>query len=153
MKIADEQRQHEETPDEALLQALWLDAQFKDSSGERPEVLGVSFGGTNVVAMFKPTIRQMGALDLTLSFSEQTTFIHEVGHALWLVNNGVPMVDDHQDTAHGRHCTNERCGMYYANQGAVDLIEFVIQVVVDGNTVIFGDECLDDLKTHQAELQ
>jgi len=149
LQLASEVRQVDDSPDKTVIQALWLDAQYKDSSGERPGVIGVSLTGTNVIAMFKPTVELLGNVDLTLAFGEQTTFIHEVGHAIGLVNNGVPMTDDHQDEANGAHCVRENCVMYWANEGVVDLLRFIDQYVTTGDAVIFQQDCQSDAHSFQ----
>jgi hypothetical protein len=70
--------------------------------------------------------------------------VHEVGHAVGLVNRGVPLTSDHHDAEHGAHRTNQDCVMYHANEGAAELAQFVRDAVVAGDTIILGDECLAD---------
>lgn len=45
---------------------------------------------------------------------ERVTLLHEAGHAMGLVNNGLPMVTDHEDDAHAGHSSNEASVMYWA---------------------------------------
>jgi hypothetical protein len=45
---------------------------------------------------------------------ESSVLEHELGHIMGLVNLTTPMVVFHQDTAHGYHCNNPNCLMYYA---------------------------------------
>jgi predicted Zn-dependent protease len=119
---------------------IFLDGYYKDSEGRRDNVLGVSLGSTGIIAMFKPVI----GTSATSKFVEQTTLIHEFGHAVGLVNNGISMVTTHQDSENGRHCTNNSCVMYWANEGLVDLIEFAKKFITSSSVVVFGDECLND---------
>lgn len=78
---------------------------------------------------------------------EQATLIHEFGHAIGLVNNGVPLASQHQDTAHGAHCTNDRCVMFWQVEGANDAAQFVRDAVIGNDTILWGDECLMDVDT------
>ena len=88
----------------AVLYMLWLDGQFEEEG-----VLGVAYHGSSV-AMFKGTIRQNSKSDdqvlptpgtLVLPrerFVERAVAVHEFGHALGLVNNGIAMVRPHEMT-------------------------------------------------------
>jgi hypothetical protein len=77
-------------------------------------------------------------------FVEQATIIHELGHAFGIVDNGVPMVTPHRDTDHGAHCDNDKCVMYYLNEGASDATAFVRDKVLTGNQILFDAHCLAD---------
>jgi len=131
---------------EAAYYALWLGGYFRDATGVRSDVLGVSLGTTRVIAMFKPVISGAGATKGVDRFVEQGTLIHEFGHAVGLVNNGVPMVAPHQDADHGAHCSNDACVMYWANEGAADLLQFVNRYIATGDATMFGEECLADAR-------
>jgi hypothetical protein len=78
-------------------------------------------------------------------FVEQSTMIHELAHAIGLVDNGVPLAAAHRDPDHGAHCDDDRCVMYYLNEGASDAAAFVQQRVLTGNTILFDDSCLADV--------
>lgn len=120
---------------------VFLNAYFRDQQDMvRRDVLGVSIGDTGVIAMFKPVISSTGSARMV----EQTTLVHEVGHAFGLVNNGVATTSDHHDEAHGAHCDNRDCVMYYLNESASD-IEGFVGGLLGGPQVIFGPECLADI--------
>ena len=132
--------------DTLVFHAMWVDG-YLFADGERQSgVIGVSIGRTGTIAMFKPVIETLGFTEVVRRFGEQTTLIHEVGHAVGLVNNGVEMVEAHQDEANGAHCSSDRCVMYWANEGVGDLTEFVAQYVTDGSSVVFDDACLADVR-------
>ena len=142
-EILDIAARHRGTPSEATARAfyvVWLDGYYEDGEGRRPDVLGVSLGDTGVIAMFKPVIDGTDAP----RFVEQTTLIHELGHAIGLVNNGLSLTAAHHDAEHGAHCTDQDCVMYYLNEGSRDLAGFVRRVVLSQDTVIFGADCLAD---------
>ena len=111
-------------------------------------VIGFSVTGTPFIAMFKDVIDSLGEDSATSKYVEQSTLIHEMGHALGLVNNGVRMSTSHQDTANGKHCTKDTCVMYWQNEGSKDLRQFVRKIQKTGNTVMFGDECLADTRAY-----
>ncbi|MCB9683059.1 MAG: hypothetical protein H6733_16465 [Alphaproteobacteria bacterium] len=129
----------------SVVHVLYLDGRFEDDGQVQDQVIGVSIGDTGVVAMFGPVLDQLGLLPVTKRFGEQATLIHEFGHAMGLVDNGVDATTAHVDTAHGAHCTNDRCVMYWANEGASDMADFVSQYITTGSEVLFDDACLDDM--------
>jgi len=129
-------------PDTAVFHFLFLDGYYAENGERQDSVLGVSLGDTGVIAMFTPVIGD-GVL---ARFVEQTTMIHELGHAVGLVDNGLTMVDDHLDREHGAHCTVDTCVMYWLNEGVSDLRQYVQQYVATGETVIFDDACLADAR-------
>lgn len=149
LTIADAHRDQKSEGSTATFYVLWLDGYYETDEGVQEGVLGVSFGDTGVIAMFKPVISSaQGPLmlaDRVNQFVEQTTLVHEFGHAAGMVNRGVPLTSEHHDEEHGAHCTNTDCVMYYANEGAGDLIDFVVQLITTGDTIVFQDACLADM--------
>ncbi len=146
LELDEQFRTVEASDDTRVFHAIWLDGYFADEDGRNEGVIGVSIGDTGVIAMFKPVIEGLGITETVRRFGEQTTFIHEVGHAVGLVDNGVAMQNDHRDEENGAHCDDDSCVMYYSNEGAADLVEFIGQYVVSGDTVIFDDDCLADVR-------
>lgn len=140
LELADAHRDSPDSDRDLLFHVLFVDGYYAADGVRQPDVLGVSLGDTGVVAMFAPVIG-----DGTLSrFIEQTTLVHEVGHAVGLVDNGAEMVDDHLDDAHGHHCDNPDCVMYWLNEGPEDLRTYVQQYVTGGDAVLFDAACLAD---------
>lgn len=131
----------------ARYHVLFVDRFFEEGGARRDNVLGVSIGDTRVVAMFKPVIGDGGALligDGVDRFVEQTTMVHELGHALGLVNNGIEMRRDHQDEENGAHCENDACVMIFLNEGFSDAVAFARDALLRGDRILFDDDCLDD---------
>ena len=151
LAIADKHRTQRSTSDTVTFYVVWLDGYLRDGEGVRSDVLGVSFGKTGVLAMFKPVIRSSASAPGIARFVEQSTLVHEFGHAVGLVNNGLAVTAPHQDAANGAHCTNERCVMYYANEGAAAAVAFVRRYVSTGNEVLFAPDCLADLDDFAAK--
>ena len=131
----------------ATLYVLFLDGYYADEKGENRGVLGVTLGNTGVIAMFKPVIEGAGSLLPTSSaaYVEQSTLVHEIGHAAGLVDNGLAMVKPHQDTEHGAHCTNTECIMYWSNEGVEGLSGFLGRNVGDGAKILYDADCLADI--------
>jgi hypothetical protein len=125
---------------------VFVSGYYADASGPLPGVLGVSIGNSGVIAMFKDVIESTNipALPNVVRYVEQSTLIHEVGHAIGFVDNGVPMVVDHKDGVHGAHCTDDRCVMYYLNEGASEAVKFAQKYVLGNGTILWDAQCLAD---------
>ncbi|WP_374033975.1 hypothetical protein ACES2I_15360 [Bdellovibrio bacteriovorus] len=138
------------TSAESRFYLYFLDGNYSTGSGPETGVIGVSLGGTPIIAIFKDVVRSSGANPngIVPKYVEQSTLVHEMGHALGFVNNGVPMVTAHQDTAHGAHSTNSDCVMYWLNEGASDLSNFLQNYISSGDTVMWGPEVLQDAQAY-----
>lgn len=144
LDIATKHRGTLSTTNSTSFYVLFLNGYFNDGKTVRQDVLGVSIGKTGVIAMFKPVIASTSVFPNTRKFVEQSTLIHEFGHAVGLVNNGVAMVEPHQDDAHGAHDSASSCVMYYANEGSSAAVEFV-RNLRNGDEVLFDSKCLADV--------
>lgn len=153
--LAAAHRDQESSDTTASYYAIWLDGYYVDPSTEMENrnVLGVSIGGTSVVAMFKPVIESAsgGLLGNSSSYVEQTTFIHEIGHAAGLVDNGIALQSAHRDDEHGRHCSNPDCVMYYLNEGGEAMRDYIGRMVSNESTILFDDACLADVDAANAD--
>lgn len=111
--------------------------------------IGFSVTGTRFIAMFKDVIRSTGSTQVAIvpKYVEQSTLIHEMGHALGLVNNGLTLTSSHHDSTHGAHCSNTNCVMYYLNEGKSDAQSFAQQLISSGSTIMFDSACLNDAKS------
>lgn len=123
---------------------VFVDGLFNDGEAVQEGILGVSLGDTGVIAMFKPVIEGLGILEATRAFGEQAVLTHEFGHAIGLVNRGVPALSDHHDEENGAHCTNTECVMYHQNEGAAELVGFIEGAITRGDRVLFDADCLAD---------
>lgn len=145
--IAADHRQQMDTDDTKTYYVVFVSGNFEDANGVQPGVIGVSIGTTGVIVMFKDVIESTGipAFPNLERFVEQSTLVHELGHAIGLVNNGVPLTSAHQDADHGKHCSNDQCVMYWQNEGASAMADFAQQFAISGNSVLFADDCLADV--------
>lgn len=129
-----------------VFQAIWLDGNFELDGEVLDDVLGVSLNPTGIIAMFKPVIRSASPLPdgQVARFVEQSTLVHEFGHAVGLVNQGLPLASPHHDEENGNHCTNDGCVMYWLNEGAQEVRDFVQDLAQSGSLLLFGPECIAD---------
>jgi hypothetical protein len=129
---------------------LFLGGYFNDGSKDYPTTVGVSLGGTTIIAIFKDVVKSTESLSnpLVSRYVEQATVIHEMGHALGLVDNGLPMKDAHKDAEHGPHCNNPDCVMYWLNEGKENLQQFMVRFIQSGNMILFDDKCLRDSREY-----
>jgi hypothetical protein len=147
LDIAAAHRDKPSSGDAASFYFVWLPGYYHDGEVLRKDVLGVSLGDTGVIAMFKPVIESTGVgpgVDIE-KYVEQATLVHEFGHAIGLVNNGLPLTAQHQDEPHGAHCTNQDCVMYYAIEGTAGAIEFAGKFVKGQDSILFAGDCLADV--------
>lgn len=115
------------------------------NASESANVIAFSVNGTPVIGVFKNVITRNGG-PVVQKYVEQSTIIHELGHAIGLVNNGIPMKTPHQDEAHGNHTKNSDCVMYWQNEGSADLMNFVSKIMLTGSNVMWGTEVLEDVR-------
>jgi len=126
---------------------LFVDGYFEDSTGMRDDILGVSIGSTGVIAMFKPVIASSSSFSSVRAFVEQTVLVHEFGHEIGLVDNGIAMETPHIDSAHGAHCTNQDCVMFWSNSGG-NILNFIANHMSSGSKMLFDANCLADVHAH-----
>jgi hypothetical protein len=106
-----------------------------------PNVLGIAYKNTSVVLFGKKIndnsggLRQASRTKLVATVAE-----HELGHLLGLVDLGTVMQANHKDNAHGNHCNNTDCLMYYASE-TTDILGFLIT----GNIPSLDANCRADL--------
>jgi predicted Zn-dependent protease len=142
------QRQRVSTPTAAYFFLVFLNGYFESEGAAQPQVIGVSITGTPVIAIFKQVVESTGFNPDggVPKFVEQSTVVHEMGHALGLVNNGVALTSAHHDSANGAHCTNTSCTMYYANEGLTSAIAFAQSAIAAQSFLLLKEECLNDTR-------
>lgn len=150
LSLAEENRDTRSDDHQVSFYAMFLDGYYAGANGDELDVLGVSLGDTGVIAVFtqaiEDTIVGEDATPLaTRGYLQQTTLLHELGHGVGLVNNGIAMATPHQDEEHGAHCDNPDCVMYWSHEaGSAALKEYIANRVATGQRVLFDDACLRD---------
>jgi len=121
---------------------LFVDGTFLGEEFEDPTRLGISTYNTST-AYFGETIDRISGplqFDPSKELVESNTMQHQFGHLMGLVNLSTEMVDSHQDTPNGFHCTLQECLMHFR----VNSTEYFDAQFID--TVPTLDEfCLEDL--------
>lgn len=117
-------------------------------------VLGVAWSHTHV-AIFDDTIETSCATsgngngdpvrDRVCENTELGILIHEVGHLLGLVDNGLEMQRDHRDEDHGYHDDDPDCVMHWLYDGPELSSRIDAPSVDDVELLGFGPECLEDI--------
>jgi hypothetical protein len=118
-------RRHAHAAPHALLHVLYPSGAYNASG----DVAGVTISGPVLgpVAIFLDKLRSsscvptpLGGIGLpvdqpaqALDALESATLLHEVGHAMGLVDNGLPMAKDHEDKDHPGHSTDAKSVMYW----------------------------------------
>ncbi len=148
LALAQANRIGQSSAEQSYFVILFLGGNFNDGSKNLNSTVGVSLGGTTIIAVFKDVVKSTdtGTNPLVSRYVEQATIIHEMGHALGLVDNGLPMKESHKDNDHGPHCDNSDCVMYWLNEGKENVREFMSRFIQSGgrNLVLFDEKCLKD---------
>jgi hypothetical protein len=84
--------------------------------------------------------------DALCAVSTLAAWLHGTGHLLGLVNDGLPMVGNHEDLTTAGHDANLNCVMHHTFEG-LDLIVHYRDRVLAGNTEVisFDSACVSDL--------
>lgn len=114
---------------------------FTDGNYSEANVLGLAYRNTSMAILGKTIHDNSGGLgQASRTKLESTVLEHEFGHILGLVNIGSPMQANHQDGAHGNHCNNNNCLMYYASE-TTD----ILGLLITGNIPPLDVNCKADL--------
>jgi hypothetical protein len=114
---------------------------FTDGSYSDANVLGLAFRNTSMAILGKTIHDNSGGIGQTSRTKLEITVLeHEAGHILGLVNIGSPMQSNHQDAAHGNHCNNTSCLMYYASE-TTD----ILGILLTGSIPTLDANCKADL--------
>lgn len=107
-------------------------------------VLGAAYRNTSMVIFGKNVQDNSGGLGQPSRTKLESTILeHEFGHILGLVDIGSPMQTNHKDAAHGNHCNNSACLMYYTAE-TTDVLGFL----VTGSIPSFDANCIADMRAN-----
>ncbi len=104
---------------------IYLDGRW----AENEDVLGVAFGG-DMVALFSERIEQASNILVSSTTVHRAVLVHELGHIIGLVDNGIPMVNNHEDPEHPGHSDNQNSVMYWAVETTN-----IVNLVRNGGTI------------------
>lgn len=150
--LAQEQDVISKNQSESVFSIFFVRGFFEQNGQVSQNIIGVNVSGTSIVMIFKDVIEAIQSAggpissDLLQKFSEQATVIHEVGHALGLVDRGVPATGNHFDGLNGAHSNEEECIMFHLNQGTQDLLLFLSNLSSTGDATIWGPGVLSDVE-------
>lgn len=142
--IEDDIRKTYNTDDTVSVFGIFIDGEYAENT-ENGSVLGVAYQNTSFV-IFEETLQQFSGQPLAPSRTTLETVVmnHEFGHLLGLVNAGTTPQSDHQDVAHGRHCTIESCLMYWTAETG----EGLFNMLSGGSIPELDAQCLADLRAN-----
>jgi hypothetical protein len=123
---------------------LFLDGNSTSDSSSG-QILGTAYAPSSMV-IYEKTIQSLSGTPVTqpsTAVLESTVLEHEFGHLLGLVNTGTVPQNEHQDSAHGAHCSNTACLMYWN----VDT-SGIIGNLLGGTVPSLDADCLADLKAN-----
>lgn len=120
-RLRDQVKDHDTGGDTIVFHVLYLNGQHEKTNNDQV-ILGVHYDHASV-AIFKAGTQSGGLLGLGFSASsiERAALVHEFGHAIGLVDNGIPMQSDHEDSGHRGHSSNQESVMYWAVEDATAL--------------------------------
>ena len=105
--------------------------------------LGFAYRNTSICLFGKDIFDHSGGVgEVTRVALETSVLEHEFGHLFGLVNLGTPMQVPHQDTAHGNHCSNPNCLMYYSTD------THAIRPWLPNYVPVLDSNCIKDLKAN-----
>lgn len=146
LSLAAEHRGTRSAGTTAAFYVVFLNGLYDDGTGAKNDILGVSLGGSGVIAIFKRVISgQESGLPGVTKVLEQSTLVHELGHAFGLVRDGVALTSAHEDGAHAHHCANDKCVMSWSAERVGSAVAVAKSFLATGTTVIYAADCLADL--------
>jgi len=115
---------------------------YLDGNYTTENVLGFAYYNTSMALFGRKLFTSSGGLGQpSRTKLESTIMEHEMGHLLGLVNLGSPMQTAHEDAAHGKHCINSTCLMYYQAQ-----ITDIMGPLMTGTIPVLDANCRADLR-------
>ena len=128
------------TTNKATVTLIFLNGLYQGNSG----VLGIHFSGYPFAFVFKDVVTSVGGTPIDQRYVEQATAVHELGHVVGLVNNGIPLSSNYEDTVHPRHSQNTNCVMYWTVESSTSILAFLTNNILANRLNLFEAEPLAD---------
>ncbi len=143
--LATETFDGDSTEGTVTMHVMWLDGQDAESAA----ILGLAWDNRHIV-MYHDQIESGCASQVLLReqvcvSAQLLVWLHEVGHTIGLVDNGLPMVEDHRDPDHGQHDINTECLMYWAFEGQSGINSVRDRLLAGSTMQGFDAQCLADV--------
>jgi hypothetical protein len=103
-------RDYQTSGNQAVMWIGYLNGESEFDEGTT-RALGIAYDASSV-AIFRDNITRTSHPDVQ-EIVEAMVLVHEGGHLFGLVNNGLPMVNNHEDGANPRHDVNPECVMHH----------------------------------------
>ncbi len=147
--------------DEAVIHVMFVDGHYAQSATST-NVLGLAWDNRHIV-LFADTLKttctpdsndelkRRGLVEKACNATVIGTWLHELGHVIGLVNDGLDMVDNHEDPDHPRHDADPNSIMYWQFDvaGIFDLVKG--KILADEDPVpSFSPACLADINAIQS---
>ena len=133
-------------PNQRVVSVLFVHGSYEGDT----HILGVSFSGYRFTFIFKDVVLTVGGDAVFQKYVEQATVVHEVGHVVGLVNNGLPMYKKHEDKEHRNHSNDVRDVMYWhftspeKISAGVKMFSKTTDLSLNQSLNLFGPGSLDD---------
>jgi len=111
-------------------------------------ILGIHPTNSPFSFVFKDVVESVGSDSTTRRYVEQTTIVHEIGHTIGFVDNGVPMVNAHEDTEHPHHTLDRDGVMYWAVESRNGALAFLTDAIAGSRLSLFGPASLLDAQNY-----
>jgi hypothetical protein len=112
-KVAMLEKQHRTAYTSGTTIALYI--LVTDGVDTSKNTLGFAYRNTSLCLFGKTIANNSGGFGKPTRIAlESNVLAHEIGHILGLINVGSPMVVNHEDPDHSKHCNNPLCIMYYS---------------------------------------
>lgn len=132
------------TSNKATVTVIFVNGLYEGNSG----ILGVHFSGYGFAFIFKDVVTSVGGTPIDQRYVEQSTTVHEVGHVIGLVNNGVPLTSSYEDPSHLRHSSNSNCVMYWTVESSSAILGFLTNNILANRLNLFEAEVLGDARAY-----
>lgn len=132
------------TPTEVAVGVYFVNGSLEGN----PDTLGVQFLGYPYAFIFKDAVMAGGGDLIAQRYIEQAIVVHEIAHAIGLVNNGLPLTAPHEDPSHRKHSANKDCVMYWKFESRIEALTAVAAFIAGNRLNLFAGDSLSDARSY-----